>query len=197
MPLIQATTGPSWAVIVGNNRDVQIFTSQGPEIRLNNGQWQYVHVENIVSFISKYMENVEAASKIFRVAFCLSLMRIGSLILIPDRKERPRYVSAIDTSKVKNSISKTIEGMNISEFLDGAGMFGVFGSDGLTVVKPNGTIESAGNIISLGTSAERIPGGGRTQAAAASSKFGLAVKVSEDGPISLYRDGKLIIQTNG
>jgi DNA integrity scanning protein DisA with diadenylate cyclase activity len=74
---------------------------------------------------------------------------------------------------------------------------GVLGSDGLTVVNREGVITSTGQIIDLqleqssGTS-----GGGRTQAALAASRYGVVVKVSQDGPVSLFSAGREMLKYN-
>jgi hypothetical protein len=40
----------------------------------------------------------------------------------------------------------------------------------------------------------QFAGGGRTQAALAASMFGLVLKVSQDGPISLFRQGAEVLK---
>ena len=67
-------------------------------------------------------------------------------------------------------------------------------SDGLTTIGRSGMVLGAGDIINLQSSNKNISGGGRTQAAISASSFGLAVKVSEDGPISIFKDGALQIR---
>ena len=50
----------------------------------------------------------------------------------------------------------------------------------------------AGFIIDTSHAREMVTGGGRTTAAIAASFSGKVVKVSQDGPIELYQDGKLV-----
>lgn len=196
-PIISNAKSKSWAIIVGNNRDIQIVTALGPELRWNRNRWQYIHIENIVNYISDFTADGQIARQIFSIAWCLSLMRVGALILVPQSQERPKIISDSVGTEAQAEISATVEGMSIEEFTNGAGMFGVFGSDGLTIVGKDGIVESAGKIVALSDSEQSISGGGRTQAAIAVSKFGLAIKVSEDGPISLFLGGKQVIKTNG
>jgi hypothetical protein len=49
-----------------------------------------------------------------------------------------------------------------------------------------------GFIIDTSHAREIVTGGGRTTAASAASYFGKVIKVSQDGPIELYQDGKQI-----
>jgi hypothetical protein len=52
----------------------------------------------------------------------------------------------------------------------------------------------SGEIIGLQAGELSSVGGGRTQAAKATSQFGLVIKVSEDGPISVYSKGTKVLR---
>lgn len=195
--LNQASTSHAWAATVGNKRDIQIFTREGPEIRWNQSFWQFVHLNILLKIFEDSGIESQTCERLVRLVFCLSVMRTGSLILIPNSSHRPKYISAIDSSEVQAKIFATIRGMEVSEFIDGAGLFGLFGSDGLIVISKDGVIEDAGKIVALEELPDKISGGGRTQAAIACSRYGLAIKVSEDGPISFFKDTRLLLKTNG
>lgn len=196
-PLIARLRGKVWAAIVGNTRDIQIVTALGPEIRWNRNRWQYLHLEQIRAYIAQFTADPAVADYLLQLVFALSVSRTGSLILIPTSDERPEYLGGLGKDRVETQIERTIVDVPLSQFVQGAGMFGVFGSDGLVVVRPNGRIEASGRIISLSAQDQQVSGGGRTQAALSCSRFGLAIKVSEDGPISLFRDQRLVLRTNG
>jgi hypothetical protein len=196
-PLISALSGKVWAAIVGNARDIQILTALGPEIRWSRNRWQYLHLEHLRRYIERFTDNRETADFLLRLVFSLSVTRTGSLILIPCDDTRPEVVGIPGRDLVEAQIEGTVVGMHLREFVEGAGMFGVFGSDGLVIVGRDGRIETAGSIVSLPPEEQRIAGGGRTQAARHCSRYGLAIKVSEDGPISLFRAGDLVLRTNG
>lgn len=138
-----------------------------------------------------------AAETLLKLVFALSVTRTGSLILVPTGNERPAYVGGTDEASIATRIEQTIVGMTIDEFVSGAGMFGVFGSDGIVVVTPLGEIEAAGKIVALTVKDQKVVGGGRTQAAQSCSRFGLAIKVSDDGPISFFHNEELVLRTNG
>ncbi|NIR49766.1 hypothetical protein GWO43_14710, partial [candidate division KSB1 bacterium] len=65
----------------------------------------------------------------------------------------------------------------------------ILSSDGLTVINRKGELLDTGVIIDTSKVKDLVTGGGRTTAAIAASYFGSVVKVSEDGPIDLYRNG--------
>jgi len=197
MPLLNHLHGKTWAAIVGNKRDIQIFTRAGPEIRWSQSKWQFLHLENVYKYIASHVGSEEVALNFWQIAFSLSIMRIGALILIPGSDRRPEYASKIDLSELQDKIFRTMKGLHIRSFVDGVGMFGVFGSDGLVVVDKSGHIEEAGRIVAIEKQDQVMAGGGRTQAAFTCSKYGLVLKVSEDGPISLVQNEKVIFKTIG
>lgn len=196
-PLLNHLHGKTWAAIVGNKRDIQIITRDGPEIRWSQNQWQFLHVENVYKYIAEYVGDQDIALDLWQIAFSLSVMRIGALILIPEGSVRPEYASKIDLSELQDKIFLTMSGLHIRSFVDGVGMFGVFGSDGLVVVDKTGFIEEAGRIVAIEKQDQAIAGGGRTQAAFTCSKYGMVLKVSEDGPISLIRNEEILFKTIG
>ena len=59
--------------------------------------------------------------------------------------------------------------------------------DGAVILKGDGTVVDAGVIVNIPPGA--LSEGARSTAAIAASKFGTAIKVSHDGPITLFRDG--------
>lgn len=196
-PVINGLSGKVWAAVVGNARDIQVVTSLGPEIRWNRNRWQYLHLDRIRDFIATFVADRGVAERLVCLAFSLSVTRTGSLILIPSGEALPEFVGGIDVQRVEAQIERTIIGMDVRDFVEGAGMFGVFGSDGLVIVTKSGRIAAAGKIVALPMADQRIAGGGRTQAARHCSRYGLAIKISEDGPISLFHRDKLVLQTNG
>jgi DNA integrity scanning protein DisA with diadenylate cyclase activity len=68
----------------------------------------------------------------------------------------------------------------------------ILSSDGLTVINRKGELLDAGVIIDTSRVSDLVTGGGRTTAATAASYFGRVIKVSEDGPVELFRNGKSV-----
>lgn len=197
IPLLKRLTAPAWAIYVGNNRDIQIITQNGPELRWNKARWQYLHLPNIENYLAENHVDKSAAKSLIRLIMCLSVMRVGSLILIPSGEKRPVRVNTLEAADLQKEIFDTIAGKHIDEFLSGAGLFGVFGSDGTVTLSRSGFIEDAGAIVGVGRHDQAIAGGGRTQAARVCSRYGLAIKVSEDGPISFFLNDREVLKTNG
>jgi hypothetical protein len=62
----------------------------------------------------------------------------------------------------------------------------------MTVFNRSGRLMEAGFIFDTSYAREVVTGGGRTTAASAASYFGKVIKVSQDGPIELYQDGRRV-----
>jgi len=125
-------------------------------------------------------------------------MHVGTVLLIPESDDDlPRVAGLIDSSPLAIALVTSFAGRTLPELSSDNSIIGVLGSDGLTIVRRNGVIASAGQIIDL--QAERpseSSGGGRTQAALAASRHGIVIKVSQDGPVSLFVGGREMLKYN-
>jgi DNA integrity scanning protein DisA with diadenylate cyclase activity len=127
------------------------------------------------------------------VLLAISDMRRGTLILIPDDEERlPPTAGHIDNSKIGRTLYQLLQGQLISTLRTRQAAVGMLTSDGLTTIARSGCVLNCGEIVHMGEVDDtlRQAGGGRTQAAIAASRYGLVIKISEDGPISFYKDGR-------
>lgn len=93
--------------------------------------------------------------------------------------------------KVINSVDDEKKFMSIVR-LDNYLLELIAGVDGATILDPNLNVISYGEIINNSSKATKISYGARTNAAISASKYGLAIKVSEDGDIEIYKNGECI-----
>ena len=191
-PAVQKLKGKAWFSHIGNNNDITIINNKNSVIRLTKGRWQFVDIAVVETVLSQSIIETHVAT-ILRLIFTLSSMKIGALLLIKGGDECPPAAGQIDTSSIRDSVVSTLVGKNIEEIMRMNAAVGILGSDGLTTIERDGTIVSTGEIIALGSGEGASSGGGRTQAGLTASKFGLAVKVSQDGPVSFFRDGQRIL----
>jgi DNA integrity scanning protein DisA with diadenylate cyclase activity len=61
--------------------------------------------------------------------------------------------------------------------------------DGCTVIGPDGEVLNAGVILNIPERFTKGEEGARAAATRYGSTFGLGIKVSNDGPITVYEDG--------
>ncbi len=125
-------------------------------------------------------------------------MHVGTVILIPDDlKNLPRVAGHIDSSRLAVALIAAFSGRTLPELVADNSIIGLFGSDGLTVIGKNGVVISSGMIIDLqAEQPNEALGGGRTQAALAASRHGTVIKVSQDGPVSLFGGGRELLKYN-
>lgn len=83
--------------------------------------------------------------------------------------------------------------MGYKELIKSNRILGLLSSDGLTVFNKNGDVIDCGSIIDLSGGNGQVTGGGRTQAASIASNYGISIKISEDGPISVFEKGSCIL----
>jgi DNA integrity scanning protein DisA with diadenylate cyclase activity len=109
---------------------------------------------------------------------------IGDIVLSGDRMEgagRAGIHRAFDTTLGDLDISSTSRRITVE----------LAGLDGAVVLNNRGGIRAYGAVLNPKRRGKITPAeGSRTKAAIGASNYGLAVKISSDGDISFYADGK-------
>ena len=156
--------------------------------------WRIIDLDIISKILSDETSLSKKDIKSLQSALLVcSDLRFGTLVLVLGGEKTPNYIGKIDNSAVSSHILKVNQNRSISDIVANGSAFGILTSDGLTTLNPHGRLASSGDILDLSVKHEiRYEGGGRTQAAQAASYYGVALKVSEDGPLSIYRDGRMI-----
>lgn len=191
LSLISPTTAHAWVATAGENRDVTIAFTKNVLLRWRGGTWQVIDRRLLLENIRPQVQNDQIAGAIVSTAMLCSARRKGALMLLMnDDAEGPPVVGAIDPTTAGESLRAAVIGQSIVTLAEQGAAPGIVASDGLTTIARDGAVVSCGSIIDvMSAQTEQHTGGGRTQAAAAASHHGLAVKVSEDGQISLFRNG--------
>jgi DNA integrity scanning protein DisA with diadenylate cyclase activity len=186
----------SFIVVANRNSEVDIVTigNVGHILRWTRGRWRAVNLALLTETVEQ-AANSRVAKAVVRAALTLSYLRYGTLILVPnDARDLPDGGS-IDRSRMGKALRRQIRAQTISELMDSGQFVSALSSDGLTAVAANGRILDTGRILSDVRLGRGRVGGARTAAARAASKKGLVIKVSADGPITLFRDGKELYET--
>ena len=185
-----------WVMYIGQNADVNVVLSNHTAFRFIRSHWRYIENERLIEILLRHGLARELADILNRLICAISDMRVGTLILLPDVPEvRPKLAGSVDTSSIADKLRSTILGKNITELSKQSRALGILASDGLTTIGRDGRIIGTGEIVDLATPAQNsLAGGGRTQAAISASQFGISVKVSEDGPVSVFRKGTQILR---
>lgn len=194
--LIENLPGNNWISFVGLKDEVYIIVGENQQLKWSNNHWHFRDREIILSLLGKFGLNGELDKLLVNIIFSISEIRYGSIILIPeDDNVLPPIIGKIDQSPIGTSLRNLIQQTSAFELASSNSILGILTSDGLTTISKKGSILSCGDIIDINKAAQqKIQGGGRSQAAIASSFFGVVIKVSQDGPISFYYKGELLIE---
>lgn len=182
-----------WISYVGYSQDVVLFARYYSQIKWEKNKWHLREKEQIERILIERMlcEN-DFAHSITKVIFTLSELHMGSLILITQDKA-PSVKGKIDNTLLGVSLYQAIKDMGYKELIKSNRILGLLSSDGLTVFNKNGDVIDCGSIIDLSGGNGQVTGGGRTQAASIASNYGISIKISEDGPISVFEKGSCIL----
>lgn len=187
--------GKKWIAIVGYNKDVNIIYKKDCQLKWSCNHWQLRDERSFLNILIRKGIVSNFALQLVDVIFCLSELRLGSVLLIKFVDEPVPTIGKIDISKVGIELKGIVQNSKIGNLINTNGILGILSSDGLTTFSKNGDLLNCGDIIDIQTASQaNIQGGGRTQAARAASLYGLAIKISEDGPITIFEKGNEIFR---
>jgi hypothetical protein len=196
-PLAVRTAGNTVGIALNRNGEILVFAGQKLRFAMRRGIWVNFAHDSIVKQMSaaggagstKLRQAIYASSidvSFARSGGCIGLLRTSDLkrfredeIVAPDDrigisdKLKPKTAATLVSGRSFATLSRSIR----KELL---------GLDGALVLRPDGSVYAAGAILKLGT-IDLGNQGGRSAAAKTLSRYGLGVKISEDGMISGYK----------
>lgn len=184
-----------WVSYIGYSNDVVLYAHNFPQLKWENNYWRLRDKEQLKEILVEQIKTEKLfADNITKTILTLSELHMGSLILITDGGI-PETISKIDTTPLGKELYEGIYSASYRDLIDSNRILGLLSSDGLTVFNTKGIVIDCGSIINLSSeNKSSIAGGGRTQAAIIASLYGIAIKVSEDGPITVYKNGECILK---
>ena len=193
---LKSIPGFRWLAYSGMHNDVIVHTKKRIVFQWDQGLWKNRELSLITNIILEFGVDHAFAKILVDVLFTLSELRAGALILLIQDEELPETIGKIDTTDLGIELCRTMQGSSFNELRDTNRIIGLLTSDGMTTFNTSGKLIDCGTIIDLRTVSEetRVSGGGRSQAACAASVYGLAIKVSEDGPITIFKSGEKILE---
>ncbi len=194
-PLVAHMAGRVWLAHVGLNRDVHVLRSGGVHLHWQDNHWRIRDDGLVRSLLLSHGCKPDTTGHLLSLLNALSELRLGALVLIPhDNQTIPPSIGKIDVSPVARLLRDDITATSIEQLIRSHTAIGVLSSDGLTTISKTGQLLSCGDIVDLGgVPQSSFGGGGRSQAGRAASQFGLAIKVSEDGPITVFVAGQPVV----
>ena len=196
IPLLTAPGSRGWVGRAGDRLEVDVVVAESVLLRRTAGHWQFIDLAILRNLIKIAGCNEAVTGAIVRLLLLCAEIGKGTVILIPEKDQRfPRSVGRIDESALGRDLSRLVRGETVEDAERKGIAVGLLTSDGLTTISSSGRIVRAGDIIDTSSAkGHGEVGGGRTQAAVAASDYGLAIKVSEDGPLSVYSRGELLLR---
>jgi DNA integrity scanning protein DisA with diadenylate cyclase activity len=184
-----------WVAHVTANGHLQVTLKDQTYFRHTRSHWRYLDNAVLPELFESFGVESDVANAIASIALTISDLHQGTLMLVPsDPIKTPNLDRSIDSTLIGKALRANISNSNILELVDAGRAIGMLTSDGLTTILKNGTVVATGSIIELSKEdGPQVMGGGRTQAAVSASAYGLAIKVSEDGPITVYESGRLLL----
>jgi hypothetical protein len=191
----QATVpGGNICLALTPNGEIKIFSNGVQVFHFLDGRWHVTDLQEKYRELSDAIGDTVLAERLFTVALNLAEQRRGGLFVMLDREEfasglvAPEDLLENHPAGFSKKVHYLLRCKSVAE-LELTVLQSIARVDGGIVTDRTGQLLAFGAI--LRTTGEPIAAqeGGRTTAAVYASRFGLALKISEDGAISFYRSG--------
>lgn len=186
MVLYKTLKGGDVLIRTEAGREVSVITSDGVEFINQENCWRYRDYELLKKRILRELNlNDEVYNSLLYYVLYCSKNDISSLIWIP--KDINKYSESIKEGTVNKLAESTF---NIVDQAYSSLLKRILSSDGATVLRPTGEIEAYGCMVETGQArVSGVKGTGET-AASILAKNGIAIKISQDGTIKVFLNGK-------
>jgi hypothetical protein len=195
-------------LVLTTNGEIKVFARGVQAFSLLNGRWRLTDLAWKYRRWADAVQNVALANLVFQVALDLADSRSGGLfVILDDAASANGLVSQTDlltqsepetlagrAADPKRSVYYLLNGRRATD-LRPAVLRTLAALDGGTVVDREGRLLAFGTILPHHNDVQtmRLPqGGGRSVAALAASRYGQALKISEDGIISFFESGSWV-----
>jgi hypothetical protein len=194
LPLLGKAGEAAFAIFVNKVSEIEVVLENGRILVWRKGNWAIYDPDIFRNFLTDHLYKRSIDPLIWSV-YALSKSRHGTVVLIADDDIDPdtlRMGSVGGRDPLSRALIEHVRGKKLGPLQRSGELSRILSSDGLTVINRKGELLDTGVIVDTSLVKRLITGGGRTTAASAASHFGLVVKVSEDGPVELFRAGKRI-----
>ena len=184
----------AFAVYVNKASEIEIVLDTDKLLLWRKGYWGIYDPDIMHEFLSGKLDKRSIEHLAWSV-YALSKSRHGTVVLVADDMtdlDALRKGSVGGRDPLSRALVRHVRGTKIGALKRSGELSRILSSDGLTVINRKGELLDTGVIIDTSRVSELVAGGGRTTAATAASHFGSVIKVSEDGPLELFRDGRSI-----
>lgn len=208
-PIAQASRSGRCGVALSRQGDILVFDEGTLRFTYRYGRWQYWNHAHLVHLLRDRARAQRVPKKIlgrvvgaiYRAALDVSFRRSGGLFVVLHNRRSLRDIArsgdAIGDSKRSTTDLEfdTVIREHHIQSLPRVVVVELASLDGAIVLDNSGRIRAYGVVLQP-KKAGRLRGteGSRTKAAIGASKYGLAVKISSDGDITVYYESKEFIK---
>ncbi|MBV9507630.1 MAG: DNA integrity scanning protein DisA nucleotide-binding domain protein [Acidobacteriia bacterium] len=183
-------------LILTPNGEIKIFAGGAQIFQFLEGRWHLTDVAEKYHVFERAIGDAPLAERLFSVGLNLAEKRRGGLFVLLDRDESVQQLvspgdfldDSLPAVSTKGQIHYLLSRKHVME-LEPSVLQSIARVDGGIVMDRGGRLLAFGAILRAGGEPMAAQDGGRTTAAFHASRFGLALKVSEDGMLSFYRGG--------
>ena len=181
-------------LVLTPNGEIKIFSNGVQIFHFLEGRWHLTDLREKYHEFRRAIEDALLAQRLFTVALNLAEQRRGGLFVVLDCEESaPGLVAAEDllenqAASLSKQVHYLLRRKNVIE-LEPTVLQSIARVDGGIVMNRVGRLLAFGAILRTTGEPMAAQEGGRTTAAMYASRFGLALKISEDGAISFFRGG--------
>jgi hypothetical protein len=184
----------AFAVHVNKASEVEVILDSDKLLLWRKGYWSIYDPDIMREFFSGNLDKRSIDHLVWSI-YALSKARHGTVVLVADEQtdlDGLRMGSVGGRDPLSRALIRHVRGAKIGTLKRSGELSRILSSDGLTVINRKGELLDTGVIIDTSKVTDLVTGGGRTTAATAASRFGRVIKVSEDGPVDLFRDGRSV-----
>lgn len=192
LSLLSKAGAGAFAIFVNKSSEVEIVLDRDQILVWRQGTWGVYDPDILRSFLAGQLEKRSIDYLVWSI-YALSKARHGTVVLVAGDDtdlEALRKGSVGGRDPLSRALIQHVRGTKIGTLKRSGELGRILSSDGLTVINRKGELLDTGVIVDTSKVTDLVTGGGRTTAATAASHFGPVIKVSEDGPVELYRNGK-------
>jgi len=182
----------AFAIYVNKSSELEIILDTDQFLVWRNGFWAIYDPDIFRGFLDKSLEKRSIDHLTWSI-YALSKSRHGTVVLVCDDNadlDALRKGSVGGRDPLSRALIRHVRGTKLGTLKRSGDLTRILSSDGLTVINRRGELLDAGVIIDTSQVSDLVTGGGRTTAATSASHFGHVIKVSEDGPVELFRNGR-------
>ncbi|WP_462387959.1 hypothetical protein [Acidovorax sp. Q11] len=203
--IAKASRGGRCGIALSRQGDILVFDEGTLRLSYRFGQWQYWNHVHLIKLLrdrakaQRVRKQVlgRVVGKIYRVALDVSFRRSGGLLVILHNKQKLHEIVRLgdaigDPGRQSTDASfDAVIAPRMFQSLPRSVAVELASLDGAVVLKNSGEVAAYGAVLQPQSPGELHGSeGSRTKAAIGASFYGLAVKISSDGDISVYYEGK-------